>query len=102
MKIEVMLHLLFIISVLVNLTVEATKKISPKADEKADYVAMIASVLLTVGVCTVYVVMESIAVTAQFIVSAIVLTYFAFLVATLGYDKVMAAIEQILKKGAQS
>lgn len=100
MEVNVMLYLLFVVSILVNLTVEATKKVSPKADAVADYIAMVASVLLTIGVSAVYAIMESVPVTTQFVVAVVVLMYFAFLVATLGYDKVVAAIEQIFKKGA--
>lgn len=100
MEVNVMLYLLFVVSILVNLTVEAAKKVSPKADAVADYIAMVASVLLTIGVSAVYAIMESVPVTTQFVVSVVVLMYFAFLVATLGYDKVVAAIEQIFKKGA--
>lgn len=98
MSIEFSMYLLFVISVLVNLTTEAAKKVSPALEDKADYVAMASSVFLTVAVCAVYIIMNDVTFTFKIGVMVIVLMYLSFLVATLGYDKVMAAIKQISGK----
>lgn len=90
------------ISALTTLTVEGIKKL---LDEKgviysANVLAVIVSFVLTLVGSVLYIVYFNIAVTAQVIVLIICLVFLAFLIATVGYDKIKQLIEQLtIKKG---
>lgn len=88
---------LLLISVVTNLTVEAIKKVLNNVETKysANLLAVIVSVVVAIAVCGIYLVMNDIAFTLKIGVEMGVLTYVSFLVATVGYDKVMQMLSQI-------
>lgn len=88
---------LLLISVVTNLTVEAIKKVLNNVETKysANLLAVIVSVVVAIAVCGIYLVMNGIAFTLKIGVEMGVLTYVSFLVATVGYDKVMQMLSQI-------
>lgn len=85
------------ISILNTLTVEAIKKLSEKSGNNipANIIAAISAVFLSIAVCTMYIVYNEIAITAQVIVEIIVVVYLSFLCSTVTFDKVKQALEQI-------
>lgn len=85
------------ISLLTSLTVEALKKILDefKVGYKPNILAVIVSVILTVGAVVLYTVYYSVPIDGQLIVIAICLVFLSFLCATVGYDKVIQTIKQI-------
>ena len=85
------------LSVLTTLTVEGIKKIlnSKGVKYNADVLAAVTAVLLTVVVSICYIIIKSIAVTPQTIVTVIAMAFLSFLCSTVGFDKVF---EGILKK----
>lgn len=88
---------LLAISVATNLSVEAIKKFCEEfgVDYSANVLAAIISVVMTFGYAVCYVILCAATVTFPFVLEMIVLAYCSFLVSTLGYDKVMQAIDQI-------
>ena len=89
-----MITALAIISALTSLTVEGIKKL---IGDKYPYNAMavVVALILTLIGSTMYIIYNSIPVTAQTIITVIALTYLSFLSATIGYDKVRELLEQI-------
>ena len=85
------------LSVLTTLTVEGIKKIlnSKEIKYNADVLAAVTAVVLTVVVSIGYIIIKSIAVTPQTIVTVIAMAFLSFLCSTVGFDKVF---EGILKK----
>lgn len=85
------------LSVLTTLTVEGIKKIlnSKGVKYNADVLAAVTAVVLTVVVSIGYIIIKSIAVTPQTIVTVIAMAFLSFLCSTVGFDKVF---EGILKK----
>lgn len=85
------------LSVLTTLTVEGIKKIlnSKEIKYNADVLAAVTAVILTVVVSIGYIIIKSIAVTPQTIVTVIAMAFLSFLCSTVGFDKVF---EGILKK----
>ena len=85
------------LSVLTTLTVEGIKKIlnSKGVKYNADVLAAVTAVVLTVIVSIGYIIIKSIAVTPQTIVTVIAMAFLSFLCSTVGFDKVF---EGILKK----
>ena len=88
---------LLLISIVTNLTVEGIKKILNNVETKysANLVAVVVSIITAVAVCGIYLVMNDIAFTLKIGVEMGVLTYLSFLVATVGYDKVMQMFGQL-------
>lgn len=88
---------LLLISVVTNLTVEAIKKVLNNVETKysANLLAVVVSIVVAIAVCGIYLVMNDIAFTLKIGVEAAVLTYVSFLVATVGYDKVVQMFSQI-------
>lgn len=88
---------LLLISILTNLTVEGIKKVLNKTDAKysSNLLAVIVSIALALAVCGAYMIVNDIAITAKIGVEITALTYVSFLIATVGYDKVMQMLGQI-------
>lgn len=86
------------VAVFTSLTTEAIKKIFDELGVKysANILAAIVAVILTAGVSVGYIIYSSIPVTPQVVVSIVALVFLAFLCATVGYDKVIQAIDQIV------
>ena len=87
------------ISVFTSLTVEGVKKILDEMGKKysANILAAIVAVVLTVAASAGYIVYTGTVLTPRVGVEVVALTFLAFLVATVGYDKVVQAIWQLKK-----
>jgi len=87
------------VAIFTSLTTEAVKKILDELKIKysANILAAVVAVILTAGASVGYIIYASIEVTPQVIVSIVALVFLAFLCATVGYDKVIQAIEQLKK-----
>lgn len=86
-----------VISILTTLTVEALKKTFDEADIKysSNILAAVVAVILSVTVSAGYIIFNDIEWTAQVVITIIAMAFLSFLGATVGWDKVMQAIEQI-------
>ena len=86
-----------IISVLTSLSVEGIKKILDERGKKysSNILAVCVSFGITVIGSVLYIIYASISVTPQIIVVIIALIFLSFLVATVGYDKVIQMIKQL-------
>lgn len=97
MDISFLIIALGVISTCTVLTVEGVKKIldSMKKTYNATILAVIVSVVLSIGSSVCYLIYNSIQPNAQAIVEIIILVFLSFLCSTVGYDKV---IKEIFKK----
>lgn len=97
MPISYLTTALLIVSVFTNLTVEGVKKLldGTKVKYSSNVLAAILSVIIACAVCAIYIVMTDTVFTLKIGVEIAVLMYLGFLVATVGYDKVMQMIQQI-------
>lgn len=97
MPISFLTTALLIVSVVTNLTVEGIKKLldGTKIKYSSNVLAAILSVVIACIVCVVYLIMNDIAFTLKIGVEIAILMYLGFLVATVGYDKVVQMIKQI-------
>ena len=94
----VFISLLFTVSILVGLTVEAVKKILGDRKYPTNIIAGIVSIVLSVVVGIFYCILTSTPITAIIIIYLIALVFFSWLCAMLGYDKVVQTLTQIIKK----
>ena len=97
MPISFMTSALLAVSLLTNLTVEGVKKLldENKKSYSSNVLAAIFSMILSVGVCLVYLVMYDISFSIKIGIEIMVLMYLGFLVSTVGYDKVLQMLKQI-------
>lgn len=91
----IILTALAVISILTTLTVEALKKILGNIKYSANVLAAIVAVVLSVAVSAGYMIYTSGTWTPQVVVTVVALAFLSFLGATVGWDKVVQAIEQI-------
>lgn len=98
MSLEFLGTALLAISIVTSLTVEGIKKIfeACKKNCPSNLVAIIVSVLITVIASVVYVVLKNIPFSFLLVVEIVALVFLSFLVATLGYDKVMQMLKQFI------
>ena len=87
---------LALISVLTSLTVEALKKLLGDKIKSYNLLAAIVSVVLTILVSVGYLIYTGTTFTAQIGVIMAALVVLSFLAATVGYDKVMQMLKQII------
>lgn len=89
---------LLAVSVLTNLTVEAVKKIldQTKIRYSSNILAVIVSVVLSAAISIAYLLATKTTFSIMVAVEMIALMYLSFLVATVGYDKVMQTLKQII------
>lgn len=87
---------LALISVLTSLTVEALKKLLGDKIKSYNLLAAIVAVVLTIAVSVGYLIYTGTAFTAQIGVIIVALIFLSFLAATVGYDKVMQMLKQII------
>lgn len=87
---------LALISVLTSLTVEALKKLFGEAITSYNLLAAIVSVILTIGVSIGYLIYTGTTFTAQIGVVIVALMFLSFLASTVGYDKVVQMLKQII------
>ena len=94
-----LLSALALISVLTSLTVEAIKKIlnEKKVEYSSNLLAVIVSTILTVALCIGYTLYFGEPFTIQKVIIMIALTFLSFLSATVSFDKVKQALQQIGK-----
>ncbi len=94
-----LLSALALISVLTSLTVEAIKKIlnEKKVEYSSNLLAVIVSTILTVALCVGYTLYFGEPFTIQKVIIMIALTFLSFLSATVSFDKVKQALQQIGK-----
>ena len=85
------------ISLLTNLTVEGIKKLLDGGNVKysPNVLAAIISVVIAVVISVIYLIMNDLAFSVKIGVEIVVLMYLAFLISTVGYDKVIQMIKQI-------
>lgn len=94
-----LLSALALISVLTSLTVEAIKKIlnEKSVEYSSNLLAVIVSTILTVALCVGYTLYFGEPFTIQKVIIMIALTFLSFLSATVSFDKVKQALQQIGK-----
>lgn len=88
--------MLLAVSVLTTLTTQAIKAVKGTLTAP-NLTAAITSCILSIAISAGHIVYREIPITPQIIIEVIALVYFSFLGATVGYDKVMQAIKQIVK-----
>ena len=98
MTLEVFLTLLFAVSLLVGLTVEALKKPLSGKNYSYNILASIVSVVISAVVGVFYCILAEVAFSAQIIIYLIALVFLSWLCAMLVYDKVVQTIMQIKKQ----
>lgn len=87
---------LALISAMTSLTVEALKKLLGDTIKSYNLLAAIVSIVLTILVSVGYLIYTGTAFTAQIGVIMAALVFLSFLSSTVGYDKVMQMIKQII------
>ena len=97
MPISFMTTALLAVSLLTNLTVEGVKKLLDGTNAKysSNVLAAILSTILSGAVCAIYLIMNDIGFSVKIGVEIVVLMYLGFLVATVGYDKVIQTLKQL-------
>lgn len=99
MRFEFLMSMIFISSVLTNVTVEGIKALLNKKekDYSASMLAVVVSIVITIGLSVAYIILNNIVVDARVIIEIIGLVYAAFLTATVGYDKVLQTVSKFKK-----
>lgn len=87
---------LAIVSALTSLTVEALKKILSDVKVSYNLLAAIVAVVLSLAASCGYLIYTGTAFTAQIGVVIAALMFLSFLAATVGYDKVVQMLKQII------
>lgn len=87
---------LALISAMTSLTVEALKKLLGDTIKSYNLLAAIVAIVLTILVSVGYLIYTGTAFTAQIGVIMAALVFLSFLSSTVGYDKVMQMIKQII------
>ena len=87
---------LALISAMTSLTVEALKKLLGEYVKSYNLLAAIVSVVLTILVSVGYLIYTGTAFTAQIGVVIVALMFLSFLASTVGYDKVVQMLKQII------
>ncbi len=97
MNISFLTTALLIVSLITNLTVEAIKKILNETNVKysSNVLAAIVSVVIAGFVSAIYMIMNCIPFSIKIGAQIAILMYLCFLIATVGYDKVIQTIRQI-------
>ncbi len=98
MSLEFLGTALLAISILTSFIVEGIKKILDSRNKKcpSNLLAIIVSALVTVIASVVYIVVKNIPFSFLLVVEILILVLLSFLVATLGYDKVMQLLKQFM------
>lgn len=92
----ILITALALISVLTSLTVEALKKLLGENIKSYNLLAAIVSVILTIAISIGYLVYTGTMLTAQIVVVIVALMFLSFLASTVGYDKVVQMLKQII------
>ena len=95
------LHILAIISVLTTLTTECIKTFCKKTETAyfSNIIAAVVSIVISTVVCVIYpMIMNGVVLSAKLIFEGLVMAFFSVLCATLSYQKVIEALEQLKVK----
>ncbi len=97
MPISFLTTALLAVSLTTNLTVEAIKKIleETKVKYSSNVLAALLSIVIACAICGIYIVMTDTIFTIKIAIEVLILMYLAFLISTVGYDKVIQMIKQI-------
>jgi hypothetical protein len=95
---EILMIGLLAVSILTTLTVQAIKAVLGERKYSANVLAAITSVVLSLAISIGYLIYTGMKFTPQIGVVIVALMYLSFLAATVGYDKVVQAIKQIVAK----
>lgn len=97
MPISFLTSALVVVSLTTNLTVEAIKKIleEKKVKYSSNVLAALLSIVIACAICGIYIVMTDTIFTIKIAIEVLILMYLAFLISTVGYDKVIQMIKQI-------
>lgn len=97
MPISFLTTALLAVSLTTNLTVEAIKKIleETKVKYSSNVLAALLSIVIACAICGIYIVMTDTIFTIKIVIEVLILMYLAFLISTVGYDKVIQMIKQI-------
>ena len=99
MPIEFLTAALLAVSLLTNATVEALKKLFSETQIKysSNLLAVIVSIIMSCAISAGYMILNGVPFTIQIGVQIVILTYLSFLVATIGYDKIVQMLTQIMQ-----
>ena len=99
MSMDLMLTGLFIVSIATNLTVEGIKALMNKSSKQysSDVLAVIVSIILSAALSAGYMIMNDVGLTLKIGVQIVLMMYLSFLVATVGYDKVIQMFKPTTK-----
>ena len=91
MPIEFLTAALLAVSLLTNATVEALKKIfsETQINYSSNLLAVIVSIIMSCAISAGYMILNGVPFSIQIGVQIVILTYLSFLVATIGYDKIV-------------
>ena len=90
---ELLLTGIMIVSILTGLFTQSIKNVYKKSEKEynSELLAGIVAIFLSAIVGVFYIILAEVVVTPKIIVLIIILAFFGWLCATVGYDKVMAA-----------
>lgn len=99
MPIEFLTAALLAVSLLTNATVEALKKIfsETQINYSSNLLAVIVSIIMSCAISAGYMILNGVPFSIQIGVQIVALTYLSFLVATIGYDKIIQMLAQIMQ-----
>lgn len=91
---------LSVVSIVTSIVVEGVKKVLDKVGLKysSNLLAVIVSILITIGASIFYVVANEIEVSAMVIAEIVGMAFLSFLTSTIGYDKVVQMLKQVTFK----
>lgn len=99
MPIEFLTAALLAVSLLTNATVEALKKLfsETQINYSSNLLAVIVSIIMSCAISAGYMILNGVPFSIQIGVQIVILTYLSFLVATIGYDKIVQMLAQIMQ-----
>lgn len=100
LTVDVILKALLILSLVINFTTEGVKKLLDEKGVKysCNFVAVCVAVVSTVLLSIIYCMLKQIPFSFSLVAIVVMLIWVSFLIATVGYDKVIQLIKQISSK----
>lgn len=100
LTVDVILKALLILSLVINFTTEGVKKLLDEKGAKysSNFVAVCVAVVSAVLMSIIYCLLKNIQFSLGLVAVVVMLIWVSFLIATVGYDKVMQLIKQITSK----
>jgi len=101
MKVETFMTMLFVVSVFTSLFTEGIKKVFIKLEKKWNGTVLAGIVALVLGsfMCYAYTMFAGAVVNELLIITYIAFVALSWLCATVGYDKVVQAVKQVIGSG---